>query len=122
MMDGLTALYIFMLAAFTGYEIIAKVPVILHTREADAMVADIVGEVDPLTADEGEARCVAQGIVDQIGVDRLAAEGITAETTGDITEGSFSDDEIDSIVRTMFEPPTAESPIEQLETCDHEPG
>ena len=69
----------------------------------DAMVADIVGEVDPLTADEGEARCVAQGIVDQIGVDRLAAEGITAETTGDITEGSFSDDEIDSIVGTMFD-------------------
>ncbi|OMG54011.1 NAD(P)(+) transhydrogenase [Azonexus hydrophilus] len=31
MMDGMLALYIFMLAAFTGYEIIAKVPVILHT-------------------------------------------------------------------------------------------
>jgi NAD(P) transhydrogenase subunit alpha len=30
-MDGLTALYIFMLAAFTGYEIIMRVPVILHT-------------------------------------------------------------------------------------------
>ncbi len=30
-MDSLLALYIFMLAAFTGYEIIAKVPVILHT-------------------------------------------------------------------------------------------
>lgn len=30
-MDGLLALYIFMLAAFTGYEIISKVPVILHT-------------------------------------------------------------------------------------------
>ena len=30
-MDGLTALYVFMLAAFTGYEIIARVPVILHT-------------------------------------------------------------------------------------------
>jgi H+-translocating NAD(P) transhydrogenase subunit alpha len=30
-MDGIAALYIFMLAAFTGYEIIAKVPVILHT-------------------------------------------------------------------------------------------
>jgi NAD(P) transhydrogenase subunit alpha len=28
---GLVALYIFMLAAFTGYEVIAKVPVILHT-------------------------------------------------------------------------------------------
>ncbi|HEY9512782.1 MAG TPA: NAD(P) transhydrogenase subunit alpha [Rhodanobacter sp.] len=31
MMDGFLALYIFMLAAFTGYEIIARVPVILHT-------------------------------------------------------------------------------------------
>ncbi|MCK5811121.1 MAG: NAD(P) transhydrogenase subunit alpha [Cocleimonas sp.] len=31
MMEGLIALYIFMLAAFTGYEIISKVPVILHT-------------------------------------------------------------------------------------------
>lgn len=28
---GFTALYIFMLAAFTGYEIISKVPVLLHT-------------------------------------------------------------------------------------------
>lgn len=69
----------------------------------DAMVADIVGEDDPLTADEAEARCVAQRIVDQIGVERLAAEGITAETTGDITEGSFSDGEIDSIVGAMFD-------------------
>ena len=30
-MDGISALYIFMLAAFTGYEVIARVPVILHT-------------------------------------------------------------------------------------------
>lgn len=30
-MDGFSALYIFMLAAFTGYEVIARVPVILHT-------------------------------------------------------------------------------------------
>jgi len=30
-MDGFVALYIFMLAAVTGYEIISKVPVILHT-------------------------------------------------------------------------------------------
>ena len=30
-MDGLLALYIFMLAAFTGKEIIGRVPVILHT-------------------------------------------------------------------------------------------
>jgi proton-translocating NAD(P)+ transhydrogenase subunit alpha len=29
--EGMVALYIFMLAAFTGYEVISKVPVILHT-------------------------------------------------------------------------------------------
>jgi NAD(P) transhydrogenase subunit alpha len=31
MIDGFIAMYIFMLAAFTGYEVIARVPVILHT-------------------------------------------------------------------------------------------
>ena len=31
MIEGLAALYIFMLAGFTGYEIISKVPVILYT-------------------------------------------------------------------------------------------
>jgi len=31
MIDGFIALYIFMLAGFTGYEIIGRVPVILHT-------------------------------------------------------------------------------------------
>jgi NAD(P) transhydrogenase subunit alpha len=30
-MDGFIAIYIFMLAAFVGYEVISKVPVILHT-------------------------------------------------------------------------------------------
>ena len=30
-MEGWIALYIFMLAAFTGYEVISKVPAILHT-------------------------------------------------------------------------------------------
>ena len=30
-MDGFVALYIFMLAAVTGYEIISKTPIILHT-------------------------------------------------------------------------------------------
>ena len=31
MIEGFTALYIVMLAAFTGHEVISKVPVILHT-------------------------------------------------------------------------------------------
>ena len=30
-MEGFIALYIFMLAAFTGFEVISKVPTILHT-------------------------------------------------------------------------------------------
>jgi len=30
-MEGVIALYIVLLAAFTGYEVIARVPVILHT-------------------------------------------------------------------------------------------
>jgi H+-translocating NAD(P) transhydrogenase subunit alpha len=30
-MESFAALYIFMLAAFTGYEVISRVPVILHT-------------------------------------------------------------------------------------------
>lgn len=30
-MEGFVALYIFMLSAFTGYEVISKVPTILHT-------------------------------------------------------------------------------------------
>ncbi|MBT8142179.1 MAG: NAD(P) transhydrogenase subunit alpha [Gammaproteobacteria bacterium] len=31
MIEGFTAIYIFMLAAIAGYEVISKVPVILHT-------------------------------------------------------------------------------------------
>ncbi len=31
MIEGITALYIFMLSAFTGYQVISRVPVILHT-------------------------------------------------------------------------------------------
>lgn len=30
-MEGFMAIYLFMLAAFTGYEVISRVPVILHT-------------------------------------------------------------------------------------------
>jgi len=56
-MEGFIYVYIFMLAAFTGYEVIARVPVILHTPLMSgsnfvhgvvlvgAMVA--LGEADP---------------------------------------------------------------------------
>ena len=59
MIEGIIALYIFMLAAFTGYEVISRVPVILHTPLMSgsnfvhgivlvgAMV--VLGEADTLT-------------------------------------------------------------------------
>jgi NAD(P) transhydrogenase subunit alpha len=59
-LSAFAALYIFMLAAFTGYEVIAKVPAILHTPlmsgsnfvhgivVVGAMVA--LGEADSLAA------------------------------------------------------------------------
>ncbi|MGV0006139.1 MAG: NAD(P) transhydrogenase subunit alpha [Candidatus Porifericomitaceae bacterium WSBS_2022_MAG_OTU9] len=31
MLEGFVALYVFMLAAFTGYEVIGRVPAVLHT-------------------------------------------------------------------------------------------
>ena len=31
-MEGIVYLYVFVLAAFVGYEVISRVPVILHTR------------------------------------------------------------------------------------------
>lgn len=31
MLEGFVALYVFMLAAFTGYEVISRVPAVLHT-------------------------------------------------------------------------------------------
>ena len=71
MIDGFLALYIFMLAAFTGYEIIARVPVILHTPLMSgsnfvhgivlvgAMVA--LGEADsPLAKSDRFHRCRAR--------------------------------------------------------------
>jgi len=47
MIEGLPALYIFMLSAFTGYEVISRVPVILHTPLMSGFGAMIVmGEAE----------------------------------------------------------------------------
>ena len=42
-MDGLLALYIFMLAAFTGYEIIAKVGAMIMLGSADTPIQQAIG-------------------------------------------------------------------------------
>jgi len=68
MIEGFTALYIFMLAAFTGYEVIARVPVILHTplMSGSNFVHGIV-LVGAMVA-MGHAETVSQQIIGFIGV------------------------------------------------------
>ena len=67
-MEGIIALYIFMLAAFTGYEVISRVPVILHTplMSGSNFVHGIVlvGAMIAL----GEATTTTQQVIGFIGV------------------------------------------------------
>ncbi len=74
-MTGIIALYIFMLAAFTGYEVIARVPVILHTplMSGSNFVHGIVlvGAMVAL----GSATTLAEKIIGFVGV--LLATGNT---------------------------------------------
>jgi NAD(P) transhydrogenase subunit alpha len=67
-LSGFAALYIFMLAAFTGYEVIAKVPAILHTplMSGSNFVHGIV-VVGAMVA-LGEAQSVAGQVIGFIGV------------------------------------------------------
>ena len=67
-MTGVVALYIFMLAAFTGYEVISRVPVILHTplMSGSNFVHGIVlvGTMVAL----GNAHTIAEQVIGFIGV------------------------------------------------------
>lgn len=76
MMEGFVALYIFMLAAFTGYEVIAKVPVILHTplMSGSNFVHGIVlvGAMVAL----GEAHTVLEQVVGFLGVFLAAGNAV----------------------------------------------
>ena len=67
-LSAFAALYIFMLAAFTGYEVIAKVPAILHTplMSGSNFVHGIV-VVGAMVA-LGEAESTAGQIIGFIGV------------------------------------------------------
>jgi len=70
-MEGVIALYIVMLAAFTGYEIIARVPVILHTplMSGSNFVHGIVlvGAMVAL----GRADTVLEQVIGFIGTERM---------------------------------------------------
>lgn len=54
--EGFIALYIFMLAAFTGYEIISKVPVILHTPLMSGACGPVMERLDVGDARKGKPR------------------------------------------------------------------
>ncbi|MDN5871279.1 MAG: NAD(P) transhydrogenase subunit alpha [Nitrococcus sp.] len=76
MIEGLIALWIFMLAAFTGYEVISRVPVILHTplMSGSNFVHGIVlvGAMVAL----GEASSVAEQLIGFIAVLLAAGNAI----------------------------------------------
>ena len=75
-MDGFTALYIFMLAAVTGYEIISKVPVILHTplMSGSNFIHGIVLVGAMIVM--GHAETTTQGIIGFIAVALAAANAV----------------------------------------------
>lgn len=76
MIEGFTALYIFMLAAFTGYEVISRVPVILHTplMSGSNFVHGIVlvGAMVAL----GHAETTAEQIIGFVGVALAAGNAV----------------------------------------------
>ena len=76
MIEGFTALYIFMLAAFTGYEVIARVPVILHTplMSGSNFVHGIV-LVGAMVA-MGHAETIGEQIIGFIGVMLAAGNAV----------------------------------------------
>ncbi len=75
-MDGFIALYIFMLAAVTGYEIISKVPVILHTplMSGSNFIHGIVLVGAMIVM--GHAETTTQGIIGFIAVALAAANAV----------------------------------------------
>jgi hypothetical protein len=80
----------------------------LSTAEAavsDAIVAGMMegGGSDNPFQDEQSARCVADGIVRDLGIDRLAEVGLTAESdTPEAAFAAMSDDEIEGIIDVAF--------------------
>lgn len=71
-----------------------------------ALTAELLDESeDSPIATEEDARCVAGGIVSEIGEDRLVELGVTADNVGDgsIEDVAFTEDEAATIVDTMFD-------------------
>lgn len=75
------------------------------TEIGQALTAELMSESEdsPVSTEE-EARCVAGGIVSNVGEDRLTELGVTADNVGDdIEDVDFTPDEVSAIVDSMFD-------------------
>ena len=90
MVEGFSALYIFMLAAFTGYEVISRVPVILHTplMSGSNFIHGIVlvGAMVAL----GEATTVMQQLIGFFGVALAAMNAVGGYVVTERMLGMFT--------------------------------
>jgi H+-translocating NAD(P) transhydrogenase subunit alpha len=90
MIEGFTALYIFMLAAFTGYEVISRVPVILHTplMSGSNFIHGVVlvGAMVAL----GEAQTTGQEVIGFIGVILAAMNAVGGYVVTERMLGMFT--------------------------------
>jgi H+-translocating NAD(P) transhydrogenase subunit alpha len=90
MLEGYGALYIFMLAAFTGYEVISRVPVILHTplMSGSNFIHGIVlvGAMVAL----GEATTVMQQLIGFFGVALAAMNAVGGYVVTERMLGMFT--------------------------------
>ena len=78
-MDGFLYLYVFILAAFTGYEIIGRVPVILHTPLMSGSNFVLVGAIVVLGHADGTLEKVIGFIAVVLGAGNAAGGYVVTE-------------------------------------------
>lgn len=73
------------------------------TAVGQALADELMSDGDSPLAGEEEARCMAGDIVDNVGEDRLAELGVTAETVSAIEDIDFTDEETDTVLDALFD-------------------
>jgi hypothetical protein len=73
------------------------------TAIGKALAADLLAESDSPISNEEEARCWSGQIVDGIGEDRLMELGVSADNVGEMSDFDFTDEEISTIVSSLFD-------------------
>jgi hypothetical protein len=89
---------------------------------ADAILAEMISESDPGDPLHGEAsaRCIAEGLVGDLGVARLAELGIEAQNVGspDTAFAAMTDEEIDVVAAVALGCPTFRQALSAEMTAD----